>query len=451
MKYCFKPFRFIYVDWLGRVRLCSWMSGPPLGDLKEQSIEEIWHSDHAYKIRESMVDGSFRHCRKDVCYLIMNDTLPDIAPATVKELTHEFPDHFNLAYDYQCNLSCPSCRKQKFIAQPDYLRSLEKVYKHLAPHLEGLASLSLNGNGDPFSSRHMMTLLENMRPRKGARIAFETNGLLFTPALWSRIDHLADCDLSMHISVDSLNPATYAILRRGGDLAVLLKNLKFITKLRKDGILNFIEAIMVVQDLNFMEIQTFATQLLDMGFDSISLMPLYNWGTYTEREFFFKNLLNPQHPQHENCKQILDNALENPKIWCWAGRTSRKIMNFAILDSSHYAISEISGDDVLQADADVHAVTAAMFNREYVFIVDGTKYLGMLQLSERLKLTSNYEFLNKRAGDLCGLANYKAVNGKKISDVFRTLDSLKNADGQAPRQFVYPVVVDGDLVGKVLV
>ena len=258
MKYCDKPFREIYVDSGGQIHFCSWLNSKPIGYITE-GLEKVWNGEAAQEIRRSILDGSYRYCRKEVCPSLMNNTLPDVSDKTLEEFILPFPDRFNLAYDYQCNLSCPSCRPKPIIRVWSEVREMfEKAYLELAPHLNNLHYLNVTGHGDPFFSKDCMRLLENLRPeRPDAKISFETNGTCFVPKIWKRIEHLAKSHIIMRVSIDSFNPHVYARLRRGGNFRQLQKNLRFMSELRRSGHLNRLEAIMVVQELNFVEMPAF--------------------------------------------------------------------------------------------------------------------------------------------------------------------------------------------------
>lgn len=64
MKYCERPFQHVYIMPNGDVRCCSWTT-KKIGNLLENTLEEIWNSPAAEEIRESVRDGSFRFCRKN--------------------------------------------------------------------------------------------------------------------------------------------------------------------------------------------------------------------------------------------------------------------------------------------------------------------------------------------------------------------------------------------------
>jgi hypothetical protein len=93
--FCDWPFRKLEVATGGACYLCcpGWL---PLtvGNVKQQSFEQIWNSQPAKDIREAIVDGSFRFCSKIHCPSIANRQLPkrsqaaqlvkiEVAPAPV--------------------------------------------------------------------------------------------------------------------------------------------------------------------------------------------------------------------------------------------------------------------------------------------------------------------------------------------------------------------------------
>ncbi|MDG2175646.1 MAG: SPASM domain-containing protein [Gammaproteobacteria bacterium] len=124
-RFCQNPFRQMdfYED--GKVYSCcsTWLP-QPIGDLRKQSIKEIWNSPNSQMIRESILDGSFRYCDHKVCPRIQANDLPtvteasqDVRLATIiasdQTRLDELPEFYNFCHDLTCNLSCPSCRRKK--------------------------------------------------------------------------------------------------------------------------------------------------------------------------------------------------------------------------------------------------------------------------------------------------------------------------------------------------
>src|SRR5262245_45929397 len=74
--FCRKPFEHFEIDPDGHVYLCcgQWLP-KSIGNVHTQKWDEIWNSAAAQEIRESMHDGSFRHCSSVLCPLIASKTL----------------------------------------------------------------------------------------------------------------------------------------------------------------------------------------------------------------------------------------------------------------------------------------------------------------------------------------------------------------------------------------
>lgn len=64
--FCSKPFSWFEVSRgaeEGEVYLCcpSWLNAP-VGNLNQQSVEEVWNGPVAQDVRRSILDGSFEYC-----------------------------------------------------------------------------------------------------------------------------------------------------------------------------------------------------------------------------------------------------------------------------------------------------------------------------------------------------------------------------------------------------
>ncbi len=56
MKSCKKCFEYAYVFVGGDVRFCPW-NGIVIGNLKQNTLEEIWHGEEAENIRKAFLGG----------------------------------------------------------------------------------------------------------------------------------------------------------------------------------------------------------------------------------------------------------------------------------------------------------------------------------------------------------------------------------------------------------
>lgn len=324
MKYCERPFKHVYVMPNGNVLLCSWNT-KPIGNLLENSLEEIWNGSIATEIRKSIKDNSFRYCKTTGCPFCENGSLK-----TVDEDNDELftplvqPVEFNCAIDYTCNHSCPSCRHEVFIPDEKYIKNMDIIIEKLLPYLPNAEFVSTDGQGDCFASPKVMKMLENITIKNpNMRITLETNGVLFDEAHWKRIEHLSKAHMRVVVTPNSFEKATYKYLSGGHDnVDKLLENLKFIRSLREKELINDFAISIVVQDRNFRELPAFCEKCIDeFHVDSVSIKPIYKWFKLKEDEYLEKDILNPLHPYFDEYQDVWkDERLKNPKIFWWGAK-----------------------------------------------------------------------------------------------------------------------------------
>ena len=329
MKYCEKPFKYVYIMPNGNVFLCGW-STKPVGNLLKQTLEEIWNGDTAKEIRESIRDNSFRYCKTTGCPFCENNNFELIDEVNEKEKLEKaltplpFPVQFNCAIDYTCNHSCPSCRHEVFVPSEQYNQNVNTIIDRIQPYLADAEYIGTDGQGDCFASPRVMRMLENLHPQNpDMKITLETNGVLFDEEHWERIKHLSTQHIRVVVTPNSFEKATYKYLSGGHDnVEKLLKNLAFISELRKTEQINDFAISIVVQDRNFRELPSFVERCFnEFNVDSVTVKPIYKWFKLTEDEYLEKDILNPLHPYFEEYQEVWkDPRLQNPKIFWWGAK-----------------------------------------------------------------------------------------------------------------------------------
>jgi MoaA/NifB/PqqE/SkfB family radical SAM enzyme len=264
--FCKLPFSRISIDDDGNIwpACCPDWVEFPLGNVFTHEWNDIWNGEAATKFRQSMYDGSLRHCNRQWC--------PNIADAEAGIRNHHVvphtgnekpwvpapPDHINLNYDPTCNLKCPSCRHDFIHLREEKLEKVRDLHGYVEKQiLPTVSSIALTGVGDPFMSRVFRNFLidfDRSRYPNIRRIHFHTNGQLFDEKMYMRMKGTHGLDLSTDISIDAASPETYAKVRPPGDWNRLMNNLKFIGGL--DNLVLF-GISMVVQRNNFREMLAF--------------------------------------------------------------------------------------------------------------------------------------------------------------------------------------------------
>ena len=302
-----------------------------IGNLQQNSVKEIWNGEAAREIRRSILDGSFRYCDDAVCpYLQRIDgpvqPVEEVQDEGLQEIIRKGtttvpvgPGDIICCFDQSCNLSCPSCRTD-VIMETVHADAILDIQKRLEDEALGEAKLLyITGSGDPFGSPFFRRWLQTMQRAKMPNlesIHLHTNGLLWTERIWASIPEETRALIrATTISIDAATPATYKVNRRGGDFATLLKRLAFISRLRAEGPLRYVELHMTVQSNNYREMPAFVELARRFGFDRATFHKMLDWDTFSPKEYAARAVHFPTHPEYLRFLEMLgDPRLEDPLV-----------------------------------------------------------------------------------------------------------------------------------------
>lgn len=319
-RFCSAPFTLAEIHWAGDVFLCcpTWVGMRSIGNIFEQSADELWNSMAAQELRAGILDGSFRGCEKHICPLIVGNDLPQ---RTENDPASPFltrgPARVKLCHDDTCNLTCPSCRTHKIVANRERQDRLDgMLHSFILPFLADTKSLCMSGDGDPFASRHYRDVLRLTADRPEMRIDLHTNAVLCDQRAWD------DCRLAgrvdnLLISIDAATAETYAITRRGGDFQRLLRNLRFLAELRQAGEIKEIDIAFVVQTANYREMPAFVELGRELGVDRVSFSLIQHWGrAMSDEAFHDAQVWRADHPLRADLSQVLQHpSLRDPIVY----------------------------------------------------------------------------------------------------------------------------------------
>ena len=300
---------------------------------KNPNWEDIWNGDEAQKFRKSILDGSFKYCREDVCPHLQNisDKPSKLSyPPAVrymkdidllykergwyhKEIIEKQmtklpfgPEWFKMDYDRSCNLSCPSCRIEVLVAKGMDYDKLEEIQKTLdAEVIPSVNKLFITGSGDPFGSAIFRKFLQTFTKEKYPNIEtirLLSNGQLWTEEMWNSMPDIHDLVHMAEISVDAGSKEVYEKVRRGGDWNKLIENFEFISTLE----IPYFGLSMVVQDSNYKDIPKLI-EIRDKYFPNgyVYFQKITNWETFSKEEFEKKAVWKENHPEHKEFVKIL--------------------------------------------------------------------------------------------------------------------------------------------------
>ena len=85
-RWCRQPWAFTEIHGNGLVYNCcpGWVK-KPLGNILEQSWEEIWNGKIAKEYRQSMIDSTFKHCIEKECSQLLSENLDSDLPVFEKD------------------------------------------------------------------------------------------------------------------------------------------------------------------------------------------------------------------------------------------------------------------------------------------------------------------------------------------------------------------------------
>jgi MoaA/NifB/PqqE/SkfB family radical SAM enzyme len=284
---CIRPFYEFEIDITGNVVVCctAWLKHS-LGNMKKQTIAEIWNGQVAKHIRRKMYRGEWEDicnasCPTIVEYkkfgtMVLFDELhrnENLTPKHVEEILagkvalESTPTLFKLSDSKVCNLACKMCGVVLSESLVDDKGMIQKRTDDLKQYLDRAKIILMCGNGDPFARKDTRELLMNYQGgNPDLQFALVTNGLLL-PRFWDKVKHQKF--ESINISVDAPVKDVYEKIRTGGKWDDILKALDLV-RVNRDKFKSIVVS-MVVMRSNYRLIPAFIDFVESYGF-----MPLFS-------------------------------------------------------------------------------------------------------------------------------------------------------------------------------
>jgi len=315
MKNCFcdAPFKKLWIGKNGMTRMCECPDFLEVGfgNAGVTDLKKIWKSPLAKIVRLSMLNHSYTFCSEELCGMLrVCGDLKELPafPETAEE--NDQPGELMIANDRVCNLCCPSCRNTLYTKNNADEAIIAKAGTDalLASGWPDRAEeLIVGGSGEAFLSENYKQVLYDGKLKRN-RIRIMTNGILFTPQEWEKLEGKYE-HIVFSVSVDAATKNTYEKVRCGGNYERLMKNMEFLSELRKENKVDCVIVNLIVQRANYREIPDFIRWAKMLGFDRVSLSHIRNWGTFTEKEF--QNEVS-MFDKNGNMKAELARVLEDP-------------------------------------------------------------------------------------------------------------------------------------------
>jgi sulfatase maturation enzyme AslB (radical SAM superfamily) len=315
---CQAPYKTAVIDFNSNCLICGLCDGwlpIPVGKVSDfESLEQLWNNPTAHILQKDIDDKKFTWCAVENCGIQQVDVVP-----------RDYQLAINI--DESCNLSCPSCRREKIMhtdgpVVKKKIQDVERIMQWLEK-FDKKINIILSGNGDPLASSIIRPLIKNYSPKSTQTFTLFTNGLLIKKQLADSkiLPNVTD----FWISVDAGSADVYQKIRRGGNWSVLLENFKF---LQEHGYNSCVRLNYAVQQSNFRDIDRFIDLCQHYGFRGL-IHQLDDWGTWSNEvsaepdiwtikngTFQDHNVLSKTHPEHALCCDVIARAAKyaNPNI-----------------------------------------------------------------------------------------------------------------------------------------
>lgn len=322
--FCPIPFKQMEIMPLGEAILCCYIQ-KSLGRVTGDNIGDLYNSPSARQIRASILDGTFKYCNLDACphfsggdLSLQKDCIGTRYENIVKERLTSLDDmNLWLSFDNRCNLRCISCRKDYVKYSEEEHTEVERLLSVVKANLSRIRGLGFCGNGEPFASPSMREFLFSLDSSKypNLKITLLTNGQLFNERAWESMKKVQRSIKSVQVSMDAATKDTYEDLRRGGSFDTLMKNLSFLSELRKQNLIGEFIISFVANSMNFMEMDDFVRLGLDLDCDTIYFSSMMNWGVLPAEEYKELAIHLPGNKMHEKFREKLkDKIFDNPVV-----------------------------------------------------------------------------------------------------------------------------------------
>jgi pyruvate-formate lyase-activating enzyme len=315
---CKSPFYYIEVFDNGDVynyNPCpNYFKWTTIGNIYQNSIENIWNSDKAKLIRRKVLKNNFSEKNIAIYCANANQTIMELKSVNLSDELLEImplPKVVKFSHDKECNVRCVTCRKNIFCNSPEQLNDLDnRIDKYYLPLLENAELVCLNGSGDTLASRHGRKLIKRIvQTYPKIKFALHTNGILCNEKVLTDlniIDKLSIIEISIHATTKS----TYNKFVIDGDFDKVNKNIAFLSNLKKINKLNELLLLFVVTNFNYKEIHDFVNFAQNNNAKCI-FWTYKNWGIQTKNEEKEFCVFEKEHPNFNNLKTIIQNIDNN--------------------------------------------------------------------------------------------------------------------------------------------
>lgn len=311
--FCHIPFDTFMIWPNGNIMSCCRL--PEIGNINQDSFENIWNSKLAQEIRQSIIDGNFQFCNLYDCDLYRRKTLPLRENINLNDYLSTTPKEGHWGGAISCSQACYWCRPSTIIDKNEnhlWARE-EEIYRYYRDCSTIHTSSSAEFSDSPFT----LSLINKLGPRtpQGTtrlwRLA--ANGISFTPSIWEQIK--GSCHkVRLSVSGRSLDSKVFASISPNSSLETWYANMRFYLKMKEEGFFSFIRLKIVVSTINYKEIPAFIDWAQQNKVDEILFRRIHQWGALSQEKMKVLDICHPSHPKHNELLSIIDSTPHSANV-----------------------------------------------------------------------------------------------------------------------------------------
>lgn len=297
---CTFPFTAAQISARGEVFVCCppWCSSYSFGNIFEQSFDEIWNGEKAKEFRRQFINENYKYCNLDLC---VKDCSRDIKPTE----TVAKPETFIFCYDSVCNVKCIFCRSCHEKQDLSYFD--ENMDSIIVDMLENAKNVVLSGVGEALFSPHSRKLIQRISQiYPDIKFSLISNGILCDEENLTELGIINNL-LSVTISFHSVTKTTYNKLVKNGDFDKVIKNLEFLSNLKKSGKLQKFILNFVVNAYNYKEMADYI-KLSEKYGATVGFLELLKLET-NSNVFEELNICDMKHPKYNDFVKMMKNPV----------------------------------------------------------------------------------------------------------------------------------------------
>ena len=213
--FCPIPFLQLQLNPLGNISACCFSGEHKVGNIKNNTLTEIWNGEEMQKWRQEFLTGEIKICKQAMknfeCHKMYKHL---VKHAELNVVQDSMPKRLDLRLNGKCNLECIMCDVWK---QPNGLYSESELWsrgpKEIFPYLVEVDMLG----GEPFIQKDTFHFIDEVsKVNDSCTWCFITNGsYVFNEKIKSSLDKIRLRHI--HISLDAVTKDVYEKVRKNGN------------------------------------------------------------------------------------------------------------------------------------------------------------------------------------------------------------------------------------------